>query len=43
MKILNKLICLFRGHKWEEIFKGHTNYIKFSRCIKCGKIKDELR
>lgn len=42
-RLINRLICLVRGHKWEEIFKGYTNYIKFSRCAKCGKTKEEVR
>lgn len=48
MKILKKLVCLRKGHKWEEIFnRTHTlDDLKWqiieSKCTRCGKTKEEV-
>lgn len=46
MKILNRLICLFKGHEWEWEFKSYFvsefGYYEAKKCTRCGKIlKDE--
>lgn len=48
-KIFNRLICLFRGHKWDRIGKGFTTigivsewpYYTY-KCSRCGKTKEEV-
>lgn len=45
-RMINRLICLCRGHKWlETAFRIHywswtveTHY----KCARCGKIKEEF-
>ena len=47
-KLINKLICLFRGHKWKLKWRNEysdgvliQSYPSI-KCARCGKIKEEL-
>lgn len=48
-KLINKFICLCRGHEWEEtcnrIFHSRNgvkwHYID-NKCARCGRIKEEV-
>ena len=44
-KLINRLICLFRGHKWkwiEEWYLGQSKIRHFHECDRCGKIKEDV-
>lgn len=43
-KLINRFICLFRGHNWEEIIEGKMVWRgikyyqdKYYKCQHCGK------
>lgn len=40
--LINRLICLFKGHKWEKRYKEYYKaYVIWTECKKCGKILKE--
>lgn len=45
MKLKNRLICLFKGHKWASWWGEGYDFIigerKIIQCNRCGKIKEE--
>lgn len=47
MKIIKRLICLIKGHKWEVEFVKDYDWIDYyghyeEKCTRCGKTKEEI-
>ena len=45
MKLIKRLICLFKGHQWATWWREEHDFIigdwKMIQCNRCGKIKKE--